>query len=154
VSHDRELLRALTTKLWILHERHVTEFSAGFGEWELVSAERAHSASVRAAEEASLRKVHERQKVAARQRQEAPSAKDARRKQRLVQRELQDQEAEIESLEARIATLTSALEDPQLYTRPEGVDEAKKLGMELERLKRQMDDALARWTAASEAVSP
>ena len=74
VSHDRELLRALTTKLWILHERHITEFTGGFGEWEEVSAERAHSASVRASEEASLRKVHERKKVAARQKEEVPSS--------------------------------------------------------------------------------
>jgi ATP-binding cassette subfamily F protein 3 len=48
VSHDRELLRALTNKLWILHDRHITEFAGGFGEWEEVSAERAHAASVRA----------------------------------------------------------------------------------------------------------
>src|SRR5207248_10848655 len=27
VSHDRELLRALTSKLWILHDRHITEFA-------------------------------------------------------------------------------------------------------------------------------
>src|SRR6266545_453391 len=117
VSHDRELLRALTTKLWILHERHITEFAGNFGEWEEVSAERAHAASVRASEEASLRKVHERQKVASRQKDEAPSAKDLRRRQRLAQRELEEQEAQIESLEARIATLTAALEDPELYTR-------------------------------------
>ena len=76
-----------------------------------------------------------------------------RRKPRQPQRELEEQEAEIESLESRIATLTSALEDPELYTRPAGVDEAKMLGMELERLKRQLDGALARWTAASDAVS-
>src|SRR5205823_12976123 len=52
VSHDRELLRSLTTRLWVLHERKVTEFDGGFAEWETVSAERAHAASVRASEEA------------------------------------------------------------------------------------------------------
>ncbi|HEY7192809.1 MAG TPA: ABC-F family ATP-binding cassette domain-containing protein, partial [Gemmatimonadales bacterium] len=30
VSHDRALLRALTTRIWILHERRVTEFAGGF----------------------------------------------------------------------------------------------------------------------------
>src|SRR5262249_47848333 len=39
VSHDRELLRALTTRIWILHDRHITEFAGGFAEWEEVSAE-------------------------------------------------------------------------------------------------------------------
>src|SRR5919201_1636614 len=46
VSHDRELLRALTTKLWVLHDRRITEFAGGFGEWEEVSVEREHAASV------------------------------------------------------------------------------------------------------------
>jgi ATP-binding cassette subfamily F protein 3 len=155
VSHDRELLRALTTKVWVLHERHVTEFAGGFGEWEEVSAERAHAASVRAAEEASLRKVHERQKVAAHQRDEQPgppSPKDLRRKQRIAQRELEEEEATIAALEARISSLSASLEDPELYTRDGGVDEAKKLGMELERVRRELDSAFARWTAASEGV--
>src|SRR5213082_2107097 len=34
VSHDRELLRGLTERLWVLHERHITEFQGGFAEWE------------------------------------------------------------------------------------------------------------------------
>ncbi|HEY8176039.1 MAG TPA: ABC-F family ATP-binding cassette domain-containing protein [Gemmatimonadaceae bacterium] len=152
VSHDRELLRTLTTKLWILHERHITEFAGNFGEWEEVSAERAHAASVRASEDASLRKVHERQKVASRQKDDAPSAKDLRRRQRVAQRELEEQEAQIESLEARIATLSAALEDPELYTRAGGIDEASTLGAELERVRRELDEALARWGVASEAL--
>src|SRR5688572_22316549 len=76
VSHDRELLRALTDKVWVLHERHITEFAAGFAEWEQVSQERAHAAAVRAAEEASLRKVHERQRVASKKKEEPSSPKD------------------------------------------------------------------------------
>jgi ATP-binding cassette subfamily F protein 3 len=116
VSHDRELLRALTNKLWILHDRHITEFPGGFGEWEEVSAERAHAASVRASEEASLRKVHERQKVASKKLEEPPSPKDARKRQRIAQRELEVEEAKIAELEARISALTAQLEDPELYT--------------------------------------
>src|SRR5205085_393872 len=64
VSHDRALLRALTTRIWILHERHITEFAGGFAEWEEVSTERAHAAAVSAAEEQALRQVHERHRVA------------------------------------------------------------------------------------------
>ena len=152
VSHDRELLRGLTTKLWILHDRHITEFAGGFAEWEEVSAERAHAASVRAAEEASLRKVHERQKVAPKKTNELPSPKDVRRRQRIAQRELELEEARIADLEARIAALTSQLEDPGLYTRAGGPEDAKRLGNELEVAKRELDDALERWGAASEAV--
>src|SRR3989449_4136961 len=64
VSHDRALLRALTTRIWILHQRHMTEFAGGFAEWEEVSTERAHAAAVSAAEEPALRQVHERQRGA------------------------------------------------------------------------------------------
>jgi ATP-binding cassette subfamily F protein 3 len=152
VSHDRELLRALTDKLWILHEKHITEFAGGFAEWEEVSAERAHAASVRASEEASLRKVHERQRVASKKKEEPSSPKDARKKQRVAQRELEQEEARIAELETRIAALTARLEDPELYTNPVGVDEAKRLGADLERLKRDLDQAFVRWTAANEAV--
>ena len=152
VSHDRELLRALTTRLWILHDRHVTEFAGGFGEWEEVSAERARAASVRAAEEASLRKVHERQKVASKKKEEPSSAKGARRRQRVLQRELELEEARIAELEARISALSAQLEDPELYTRPGGPDDARRLGTELEVTKNELDAALERWSAASEAL--
>jgi ATP-binding cassette subfamily F protein 3 len=154
VSHDRELLRALTSKLWILHERHITEFAGGFAEWESVSAERAHAAAVRASEEEALRKVHERRRLAAKQKEApdaAPSERDARRKQRNAQRDVEEQEAQIAALEGRIAELTRELEDPELYTRPGGVELANRLGAELERLKSELDAAFARWAALSDS---
>ena len=152
VSHDRELLRALTDKLWILHDMHITEFAGGFAEWEEVSAERAHAASVRASEEASLRKVHERQKVASRKKEEPSSPKDARKRQRVLQRELELEEVRIVDLEARISALTTQLEDPELYTRNGGLEEANRMGAELDATKRELDAALERWSAASEAL--
>ena len=146
VSHDRELLRALTTKLWILHERHVTEFAGGFAEWELVSAERAHAASVRAAEEAPLRRIHEKQRVNAKQQD---ASKTSRRRERSAQRDLDEVERCITRFEAEIAALTATLEDPGLYTRDGGVEEASRMGAELERLRRELDAAMARWEAAA-----
>src|SRR5260221_14418310 len=62
VSHDRAMLRALATKVWVLHERHVTEFDGTFGEWEVASEERAHAAAVRAAEEVARRRVDEKRR--------------------------------------------------------------------------------------------
>ena len=146
VSHDRELLRALTTKLWILHERHVTEFAGGFAEWEVVSAERAHAASVRAAEEAPLRRMHEKQRVSAKQQD---GSKETRRRERSAQRDLAEIEGRISRIEAAIAALTATLEDPGLYTRDGGVEEAARLGAELERQRRELDAAMARWEAAA-----
>jgi ATP-binding cassette, subfamily F, member 3 len=148
VSHDRELLRALTTKVWVLHDRHITEYADGFAEWETVSAERAHAASVRAAEDEALARVQERKRVAA-QREQAAKA-DPRRERRAAERELADAEAEVERLEAEVAALTAALEDPDLYTRPDGVAEARRLGVDLDARRRTLDAALERWTAATE----
>jgi len=152
VSHDRELLRALTTKLWVLHDRRITEFAGGFAEWESVSAEREHAAAVRAAEDAALRKVHERKRVAAREASPPSSQKDTRRKQRDTQRALEEQESAIAALESRTAEITAALEDPALYTRTGGVDQARQLGIELDRLKADLEAAFARWTQLTEEL--
>jgi len=146
VSHDRALLRALTTRTWILHERHMTEFAGGFAEWEEVSTERAHAAAVSAAEEQALRQVHERQRV-------APTPKsDPRKELRRAQRELEAAEAEVTTLEAEVARVVAALEDPALYTRPDGAATARKLGAQLETLKRDLEVGLERWTLATEQV--
>ena len=146
VSHDRALLRALTTRIWILHERRMTEFAGSFAEWEEVSTERAHAAAVSAAEEQALRQVHEHQRVAPKPKQ------DPRKELRRAQQELGVAEARVTELESRVAQVVAALEDPALYTRPDGAAKARRLGAELETLKRDLDAALERWTAATEQV--
>ncbi|HXE82858.1 MAG TPA: ABC-F family ATP-binding cassette domain-containing protein, partial [Gemmatimonadales bacterium] len=146
VSHDRALLRALTTRIWVLHDRHVTEFAGGFAEWEEVSTERAHAAAVSAAEEQSLRRVHERQRVA------PPAKSDPRKELSRAQREVEEAEAVVAKLESEVARVVAALEDPALYTRPDGAATAHELGAELERLKRDLEAGLERWTRATEQV--
>ena len=146
VSHDRELLRALTTRIWILHDRRVTEFAGGFAEWEEVSAERSHAAAVSAAEEQALRRVHEHQRVA------PPAKKDPRRELRRAQQGLAEAEARVTELEAQVARLVAALEDPALYTNADGAAKARGLGAELETVKRALDAALEQWAAATEQV--
>jgi len=146
VSHDRALLRALTTRVWILHDRRMTEFAGGFAEWEEVSTERTHAAAVSAAEEQALRQVHERQRV-------APSPQsDPRKELRRAQRELEEAEAAVADLESKVAAVVAALEDPALYTRPDGATAARQLGAKLDTLKRGLDAGLERWTKATEQV--
>ena len=156
VSHDRELLRALTGKLWLLHERRITEFDGGFAEWETVSAERARAAAVRASEEAALRRVHERQRLERTRREEAAKStrtpRDLTRELRRAQRAVEETEQRIETLEGQIAGISAALDDPQLYTRATGPSEARTLGGELEAAKRELDATLERWTAATDEV--
>src|SRR5256886_1296778 len=106
VSHDRALLRALTTRIWILHDRRMTEFAGGFEEWEEVSTERAHATAVQNAEDQALRRVHERQRVAP-----SPQA-DPRMSLRKAQREVEEAEGLVAKLEAQVAEVVAALEDP------------------------------------------
>ena len=156
VSHDRELLRAVTERLWVLHGRHVTEFAGGFAEWETITAERERAAAVRASEEAALRRVHERQQLERSRRAEIAagprSARDLARDLRRAHREVQALEVTIEQLEAEVARIGSALEDPELYTRSDGPRDAAALGASLEHAMRQLDEALERWSRATERM--
>src|SRR5438477_3742214 len=45
--------------------------------------------------------------------------------------------------------VVAALEDPALYTRPDGAATAHTLGAQLETLKRDLDAGLERWTQAT-----
>ncbi len=148
VSHDRELLRVLVDRLWVLHDRHITDFTGTFGEWETVTQERAHAASVTAAEEESLRRMHEKQKTKRRE-DDRDKQRDG---QRNARRKVEQAETRVGELEAKVAALTSSLADPELYMSDSGKQQAVKAGIELERLKKQLDKALDDWTSATEVV--
>jgi ATP-binding cassette subfamily F protein 3 len=148
VSHDRALLRALTSRVWVLHERHVTDFDGDFAEWEVVSSEREHAAAVRAAEDEALRRMQEKKKTARRE----ETGRDERNQLRTAQRRVADVEAEIQQLESRTETITRELEDPDLYTRDDGVQRASELGAELDQLKARLERALEEWGRATEAL--
>jgi ATP-binding cassette subfamily F protein 3 len=148
VSHDRALLRSTVTRTWVLHSGRVTDYAGTFAEWETVSAERAHAAAVAAEEDESLRRTHERQQM---QRPRSAS-RGGRAARRSAQRELERAEKDVARLEMRIAEITAALEDPHLYTTPDGVTQARTLGVELDSARATLDDAIARWERAVELV--
>jgi ATP-binding cassette, subfamily F, member 3 len=153
VSHDRAMLRAIASKVWVLHERHVTAFDGSFAEWEVVSEERAHAASVRASEELALRRVAEKKRTT--RHEERPAASDPRRKLRQARERVERAEREVAALEEEVGTLAGTLEDPELYTRPGGVEEANRLGARLETLRSRLDLALMTWeqeTASLESL--
>ena len=153
VSHDRAMLRALTTKVWVLHDRHITEFDGSFEEWEVVSEERAHAASVRASEEVALRRVQEKKRTS--RRDERDVTPDPRRQVRSARERAAEAEQAVAGFESEVSTLTSKLDDPELYLRPNGRDEAHTLGAALDNARARLDAALERWereTAALEAL--
>jgi hypothetical protein len=103
-----------------------------------------------------LRRVRERQKLAQSNRgsgkEEARNSKALTRDLRRAQRTLEEQEQSISTLETRVAEISGTLDDPDLYTKTEGLAEAKRLGVELERLKAELDRVMERWSVTSEEV--
>jgi ATP-binding cassette subfamily F protein 3 len=148
VSHDRALLRATATRTWVLHGERITDYGGTFAEWEAVSAERAHAARIAAEEEESLRRTHERQQM----RRPASGVRDDRAARRTAHRELERAEKDVARLEGRIAEISAALEDPELYTTALGVNRAQMLGAELDDARVTLDEAIARWERAVETV--
>jgi ATP-binding cassette, subfamily F, member 3 len=146
VSHDRAMLEALTSRVWVLHERHVTDYPGSFSEWEEQSREREHAATVAAAEQESLRRVRERKTTRRRDIKEA----DTRAALRDVRRRVEDAEKEVALLEKRVVQLTKLLEDPELYTTREGTEKSLLAGKELDEARRRLDIAIEKWTAVTE----
>ena len=146
VSHDRALLDALATRIWILHDRHITDFHGSFAEWEDQSQERKHAAEVALAEQEALRRLREK-KVTQRRHE---STDDSRASLREVQRQVEKVEREIAVLEERVGELTRLLEDPELYTSREGTEKSLAAGKDLEDRRRALDAAIERWTALTE----
>ena len=153
VSHDRALLRALTSRTWVLHERRITVFDGGFDEWEAASEERERAAAVQAAEEEALRRVKEKERT---RKRDDPSARDRTERDRAAHRQArraaESAEQAVATAEARVAELTRALEDPALYTTDDGLRRSGELGRELDRAKAALDSALDAWASATEAV--
>ena len=149
MSHDRELLRGLTTRVWVLHDRRITAFDGGFAEWELVSAERARAAALAAAEEERVRRVDEQKKTHRRD----DAARSVRAAVRTAHQRVSEIEAKIQTLEAKIAGITRELEEPELYTRPNGAERAGALGRELESLTRELDRSLTAWAEATDRAN-
>jgi ATP-binding cassette subfamily F protein 3 len=149
VSHDRALLRSLTTRIWVLHDRRVLDFGGGFAEWEAVSEERAHAAAVNASEELSLRRVEEKRKTQRAQNAQTNGKKSKRNARVMAEKA----EQEVSILEARIARISDELSNPELYLTRDGISRSTMFGVELERLKSELDKALSDWAEATEAVT-
>jgi ATP-binding cassette subfamily F protein 3 len=140
VSHDRALLRALTTRSWVLHDGRITDYPGGFADWESASAERAHAAAVAAAEEEALRRVRDRKQT-----RRPDESRQREQLARRAARELAAAEADVARCETRLASVSRQLADPALYLHPDAQAQAARLGAELEAARAALNAALARW---------
>ena len=129
VSHDRYLVDALATQIWEINpdESQMTAFN---GTYSQMKEER---------EKAAAREIARRGESETRPHKperKSSSTKEERRK--IAQ--LQELENTIAELEATLANLTSQLESP--FVKPE---EAGKLGIEYQRVQKEMDAKLGEW---------
>ena len=148
VSHDRALLRTLTTRMWVLHAARITDFDGSFGEWEVASAEREHAAAVAAAEEEALRRVRERKAT----RRPEDDRRRRHSERRSAERAVEEAERRVGERERRVEGLRARLEDPALYLESDAAARAQRLGAELEAARAELEAAFAEWEAAIRAV--
>jgi ATP-binding cassette subfamily F protein 3 len=148
VSHDRALLRALATRVWVLDQGRITDFAGSFAEWEEVRREQEAAAAALAAEESARRREEARGKAQRADAGRQERGADLRR----ARRTLEEIEVRVTTLEAEAEGLAAQLEDPQLYETPEGSQRALGLQAELETVRRELDAVLIEWEEAAALV--
>ena len=133
VSHDRYLVDALATQIWEINpdESYMTAFNGTYSQMkEEREKEAAHLAALQTEQADSKNAGNEARRA------KNASTKEERRK--IAQ--LQELENTIAELEEKLANLTTQLESP--FVKPE---EAGKLGIEYERVQKEMDKKLDEW---------
>ena len=148
VSHDRAFLRELATRVWAFDGERIHDYGGTFVEWERQEAEQAARDRTRRAQETG---AHQATRSEARK--AAAARREAQETRRSAQREAETLEQAVLAAEARIAELERALADPALYEGgADGALKAGRLSAELTKTRRALDEALARWTDASDAL--
>lgn len=148
VSHDRALLRELTTRVWAFQENGLKDYPGPFVEWEKEVARQ------EAARNASLQILGrtEREANRAQRRKEAEARKGDQATRRRARREVEAAETAVHQAEETVARLQEELASDALYDGSvEGVQEAGRLNQELKEAGQRLDEAMNRWTAAVEA---
>jgi ATPase subunit of ABC transporter with duplicated ATPase domains len=148
VSHDRAFLRELATRVWAFDGERIQDYGGTFVEWEPQRAEQAATSRKQRAQGTAENKTTrtEARKTAAARRETEQSRRSAKR-------EAESLEHAVHAAEAWIAELERALADPTLYDGgADAAREAGQLSAELTKARRALDDALARWTEASDAL--
>jgi ATP-binding cassette subfamily F protein 3 len=148
VSHDRAFLRELATRVWAFDGARIHDYGGTFVEWEQQQAGRAVGEEAEPAHEtgASRSTRTETRKAAA-------ARRGTQETRRAAHREVEVREQAVHAAEARIGDLERVLADPARYDGgADAAREAGRLSADLTQARRALDEALARWTEASDAL--
>ncbi|HYV97302.1 MAG TPA: ABC-F family ATP-binding cassette domain-containing protein [Gemmatimonadaceae bacterium] len=144
VSHDRAFLRELATRVWVIANGTVEDFTGSFVEWEVAAAEREGARAARHAEDAAARKAAERAK--SRRSQAAADSDSAMR--RAHRRKLEDAERAVHAADKKVTEINAALQDPALYDGSAGgAKRARELGRQLAAARAAAEEAMRLWEA-------
>jgi ATP-binding cassette subfamily F protein 3 len=132
VSHDRYLIRALSTRIWAIAEGRLWIFDAGYDAYRAWERERQAQAPPPATEE-NARRRRDRERAARRA---------AEREAERLARDRAEVERAIQALEERIRQLEGALAQASTA---QDVQKVAELGAEHSRLQRELDAHLRRW---------
>ena len=148
VSHDRAFLRELATRVWAFDGDRIQDYPGTFVEWEQQHVERAARQRAQRADEA--REVRTTQTGL---KKEKAARRETEETRRSAKREVDTLERAVHAAEARIVELEQALADPAIYADGgTGAREAGRLNAELAAARRALDEALSRWTEATDAL--
>ncbi|MFP5354365.1 MAG: ABC-F family ATP-binding cassette domain-containing protein, partial [Gemmatimonadota bacterium] len=148
VSHDRELLRKLVTRVWELRDGSMRVFDGAFAEFEEAREREEQASAARQAAEAAERRAQE--KAAAKQRTESEAR--TRGNARDIRRNAERAETRVTELEQKVAELDAALGDPLLYSRANGHVHSAALSRELAETRSALAEAMATWETALAAA--
>ena len=177
VSHDRAMLRALATQVWALHDGRVHALEAPFEEWEALGGEEAlaknavQRAALDAASAAERTRIEQEERARRREEERVAKAREAeqqakrgesdarrtvdregRKVQREAERRAERAERRAGELEGQAAAIQRELDDPTLYSSPDGVRKAGELSKRLDGVRAELDRVMEEWAAAEEAV--
>jgi len=146
VSHDRAFLRELATRVWAIEGTRLVDFHGTFVEWEAAQEAKSRLEAARAAQAAALARSTERKAA-----RKSPSGGAAATDRRTAERRIEEAEAEVARLEARILELETLLASAELYDgTATAVRRAAELGRELATAREAVTAAIARWAGAVE----
>jgi ATP-binding cassette, subfamily F, member 3 len=133
VSHDRYLIDALATQIWEI-DPDESKMIAFNGTYSQMKEEREKEAARIAAQQVEINETRNPNNEARRSR----NAMSKEEKRKIAQ--LQELENKIAELESMLSNLSTQLESP--FVKP---DEVRKIGVEYERVQREMDSKLNEW---------
>ncbi|HEX4932336.1 MAG TPA: ABC-F family ATP-binding cassette domain-containing protein, partial [Gemmatimonadaceae bacterium] len=148
VSHDRELLRKLVTRVWELRGGKIRVFDGEFAEYEELCAREEAARATRASAAAAERKAQEKAEARKRSEQDTRLRGNARD----IRRNAERAEGRVTALEQKVAELDAALADSSLYARADGHAQAAALSRELADAKSALAEALHAWEEALTAA--